>query len=150
MVDVKRYRRTGKPIDWYETKYDGFKLVKAGEYRMQKGSGRSEALALAKDGMIVATWTRKCAEIGIEPIFAVNSIQKLMTTKTPGWVFSKTNADGLTIDEVKGSRAKDEKGAKAKVEKKRAKKAKKDAKPAPKRVRKPKDNGAATADDATL
>lgn len=138
MSNTKGFHRTGKAVEWYETKYDNFKLVKSGDYRMQKGSGRSEALALAKDGMIVATWTRKCADIGLTPTFAVNSIQKLMNTKAPGWTFSPKNSDGLSIDEVKGSRAKSEKAVKDKVEKKRAKEAKKDAKPAPKRVRKPK------------
>lgn len=138
MVDVKRYRQTGKPIDPTPTKYDTFKLVKLGEYKMQRGSGRSEAFALAKDGQLIGTWTKKCAEIGIDSIFAVNCIQKLMTTKNPGWGFSDKNADGLTYEEVKGSR-KDPKEKKAKVEKKAAKAAKKAAKAdKPKRVRKPK------------
>lgn len=135
MTDVKRYRRTGKQIEWAAGKYDTFKLVKKGEYRLQKGSGRSEALALAKDGMLVGTWTKKCAEIGLEPTFCTNSIQKLMTTKAPAWVFSDKNSEGLTYDEVRGSRtltkAKEKKSAKAEKAAKKAapKAAKKASKP---------------------
>jgi len=105
MTDTKRFTQPEKkPIDWYTTKYDGFKLVRQGDYKHQKGSGRSACFELAKDGMIVATWTKKCAEAGYEPIFAVNCVQKLSKAKEPGWVFSETNNEGLTYAEVLGSR----------------------------------------------
>lgn len=140
---AKRFKAPAKKaVEWKPTKYDGFKLVKKGDYRFQKGSGRAQCLELAKDGMLVGTWTKKCAEIGFESVFPVNCIQKLMTTKEPGWAFSDKNDKGMTVKEVTASRS--EEGAKAKKEKAEAKaakaaakgeakgKPKKDAKPEPK------------------
>jgi hypothetical protein len=116
MTNTKSFRRiTGKAVEWKATKFDSFKLVKKGEYRSQTGSARSLAMELAKDGMIVSTWTKKCAEIGIDSNFATNSIQKLMTTKAPGWVFSDKNAEGLTYEAVKGSRSPEKAAAKEKA-----------------------------------
>lgn len=120
------FHKTGKPTEWYPTKYDTFKLVYHGHYKHQAGSGRSAALELAKDGMLVGTWTKKCAEIGLTPTFAIGSIQKLMTTADPGWTFSEKNADGLTVKEVTGSRSTER--AKEKKVKKVEKEAKKAAK----------------------
>ena len=128
MTDVKRYRKPEKNVEWYATKYDTFKLVNANDYRLQKGSARSECFALAKDGMLVSTWTKKCVEIGHNPTFAVNCVQKLYGAKEPGWTFSEKNAEGLTYEQVKGSRTTD--NAKKKVEKK----AKKESKPKKKRA----------------
>jgi hypothetical protein len=126
-MTTKPFRQPDKHAqEWRATKYDSFKLVKLGEYKMQKGSGRSQCFELAKDGMIVATWTKKCAEAGFDVLFPINCVQKLLTTEHPGWGFSDKNAEGLSYKEVLGSRTE----AKAKE-----KKAKKDK---PKRVRKPK------------
>ena len=112
MADEKRYRASTTGIEWKAAKYDTFKLVKTiHPYRCQKGSGRQQIIDLAKDGMLVGTWTKKVAEAGWEPVFATNSIQKLMTTEKPGWVFSETNAEGKTYEEVKGTR-----GSKPKAE----------------------------------
>ena len=130
MSNTGRFRPPAKSVEWKPTKYDGFKLVKLGEYRQQKGSGRSQCFELAKDGMLVSTWTKKCAELGYESIFPVNCVQKLMTTKAPAWGFSEKNQDGLTYDEVLHSLSE----GKAKE-----KKAKKEAKAStPPRKRKPK------------
>lgn len=147
MTDVKRYRQPDRKVEWKPTKYDTFKLVKLGDYRLQKGSARSECFALAKDGMTVATWTKKCAEIGYDSIFVVNCVQKLMGAKEPGWGFSEKNADGLDYETVKGSRSVDK--AKEKVAKKAAKESKKAGKKAaPKKGGKKKpveDNAGTTA-----
>jgi len=144
---TKRYRMPEKSVEWKATKYDTFKLVKLGEYRQQKGSARSECFAMAKDGMTVATWTKKCAEAGFDAVFAVNCVQKLMGAKEPGWGFSEKNADNLTYEEVKGSRS--EANAKAKKDKKAAK----DDKAAKKAAKSDKPAGTgkkkATADAAT-
>lgn len=130
MSNTGRFRPPEKSVEWKPTKYDGFKLVKLGDYRLQKGSGRSQCFELAKDGQLISTWTKKCAEIGYESKFAVNCIQKLMTTKAPAWGFSEKNQDGLTYDEVLHSRSEDrakEKKAKAEKKAKPRKKAKKEA-----------------------
>jgi len=119
----KPFKAPGKPKEFVAQKFDSFKIVKLGDYKFQKGSGRSICLEAAKDGMLVGTWVKKCCELGFEPRFPVNCIQKLMTTSNPGWGFSEKNADGLTYDEVLHSRSED--SAKAKK-----------AKPKPKRSRK--------------
>jgi len=131
-MTTKPFRQPDKKAqEWRTTKYDGFKLVKLGEYKLQKDSGRSQCFELAKDGMMISTWTKKCAEAGFDVIFPINCVQKLMTTDKPGWGFSDKNSDGLSYKEVLGSRSTDK--AKAKKEKKEAK-----AKP---RVRKPRIKG---------
>jgi hypothetical protein len=122
-IEPKRYRMPASGVEWKPTKYDSFKLVKFGEYRQQKGSARAEVFALAKDGMIVSTWTKKCADVGFDAVFAVNCIQKLMGAKEPGWGFSPTNSEGLDYETVKGSRSVAK--AKEKIEKKAVKAAKK-------------------------
>lgn len=128
MSNTGRYRAPQKSVEWTPTKYDGFKLVKNGEYRQQKGSGRSQCFELAKDGMLIGTWTKKCAEIGFESKFPVNCLQKLLMAKAPAWTFSEKNQDGLTYDEVLHSRSEDrakekkEKAAKPKTKKRKSKK----------------------------
>jgi hypothetical protein len=116
MTNTKSFRRvSGKAVPWVPSKFDSFKLVKKGEYRSQKGSARSQVMELAKDGMLVGTWTKKCAEIGETSQFATNCIQKLMTTKAPGWTFSDKNAEGLTYEAVKSSRTLEKAASKEKA-----------------------------------
>lgn len=128
MSNTGRFRAPEKSVEWKPSKYDGFKLVKTGDYRQQKGSGRSQCFELAKDGMLIGTWTKKCADLGYESKFPVNCLQKLLTTKAPSWTFSEKNNDGLTYDEVLHSRSED--NAKAKKEKKAAPKKRKSKKEA--------------------
>lgn len=119
---MPEYRKSdGTVVEHKATKYDGFKLVKTEHpYRHQKGSGRSRCFELAQDGMLIGTWTKKCAEEGYDSRFVVGSLIKLAGTANPGWVFSETDNKGQTLADVKKVRDVDpakaaERSAKAKA-----------------------------------
>jgi hypothetical protein len=105
--------KKGKPFrmptktaaEWVPTKYDSFKLVMSGDYKHQKGSGRSACFELAKHDMLIGTWTKKCAEYGFAPKFALGCLIKLRNADKPGWSFSKTNAEGKSYMEVLAQRS---------------------------------------------
>lgn len=129
---MTEYRKAAGAVEHKATKYDGFKLIKTDHpYKHQKGSGRAAAFELAKDGMLVGTWTKNCAKEGFESKFVVGSLIKLQGAKEPGWKISEKNDKGQTLDEVKKVREVDpvklaEREARAKLtaEKKAAREAK--------------------------
>lgn len=97
-----------KPIPHRKSKYDGFKLVNTGKpYRHQKGSGRAACFEVAKDGMLIGTWTKKCAEQGAangkyyDSKFVVGSLDKLSRAAYAAWTFSEKDDKGKTIEEVR-------------------------------------------------
>ena len=127
------------PVPHKTSKYDGFKLVNTGKpYRCQKGSGRMAVFGVAKDGMLIGTWTKKCAEQGAsngrfyESRFVIGSLDKLSRADYAGWTFSPKNDKGKTLEEVRKIRDVDpsklverQERAKAMQEAKKAKKAEK-------------------------
>lgn len=143
---MPEYRNSaGKPVEHKPTKYDGFKLVKTEHpYRHQKGSGRSRCFELASDGMLIGTWTKKCAEEGFDSSFVVGSLIKLSGTEKPGWIFSEKNDKGQTLDDIKKVRQVDPKKAAeraAKAQAAKEAKASKSAKAAGKAAGKGKSTG---------
>ncbi len=128
-----------KAVPHKTSKYDGFKLVNTGKpYRCQKGSGRMAVFGVAKDGMLIGTWTKKCAEQGAsngrfyESRFVIGSLDKLSRADYAGWTFSPKNDKGKTLEEVRKIRDVDpsklverQERAKAMQEAKKAKKAEK-------------------------
>jgi len=126
---MPEYRKgSDKPVAHRQTKYDGFKLVKTDHpYRHQKGSGRSACFGVAKDGMLVSTWTKIVAEKGAadgrfyDAQFVIGSLDKLSGTAAPGWTFSAKDDKGRTLAEVKKIRDVDPAKAKARAEKADAK-----------------------------
>ena len=135
---MTEYRKVEGNIEHRPTKYDGFKLIKTEKpYRHQKGSGRSACFDLAKDGMLIGAWTKKCSDIGYDSKFVVGSLIKLSDAEYAGWKISEKNDKGLTIDQIKKVRdvdpvkaAEREEKVKAVTEAKAVKKAERDAKKA--------------------
>jgi len=125
---MPEYRKgSDKPVAHRQTKYDGFKLVKTEHpYRHQKGSGRSACFGVAKDGMLIGTWTKAVAEKGAsdgrfyDSQFVIGSLDKLSGTATPGWTFSDKDDKGRTLAEVKKIRDVDPAKAAARAEKAKA------------------------------
>ena len=151
-----------KPVPHKTSKYDGFKIVNTGKpYRCQKGSGRMAVFAVAKDGMLIGTWTKKCAEQGAsngryyESRFVIGSLDKLSRADYAGWTFSAKNDKGKTLEEVRKIRdidpsklAERQERAKAMQEAKKAKKAEKDEAKAKKLADKKADQEAKAAEKA--
>ncbi len=107
---MPEYRQAAKDVAWKATKYDGFKLVKTEHtYKHQRGSGRSQCFALAKNGMKISDWTKLCAKAGWTAGFATGCLDKLMGAKAPGWLPSDKNDKGLgwvAVRKTRESRAK--------------------------------------------
>lgn len=93
------------PVEWYPTKYDSFKIVTTGlPYKSQSGSGRSKVLSLIDHDMTIGDLTKKAAEIGFTPSYAVSAFDKHHNTKDGAFRFSETNDQGLTLEQVKAQR----------------------------------------------
>lgn len=129
----------GEPVAATPTKWDGCTLKRTDKpYRQQKGSGRSEVLAMAEDGMTLGDLAKKAALAGFDSNFVMSAVKKQHDTKDAGWQIVPPS--GKTLQSIVAERqerklnpeqqAKKDEKAKAKESAKAEKEAAKQAKKA--------------------
>jgi Mg-chelatase subunit ChlI len=127
----------GEAVEPFATKWDNCTLKRTDKpYRQQKGSGRSEVLAMAEDGMTLGALAKKAALAGFDSNFVMSAVKKQHDTKDAGWQIIPPS--GQTLEQIVNQRqerqlspekqAEKEAKAKEREEQKAKKQAEKDAK----------------------